>query len=97
MCSKRVKKRIFPFIYRFLYSDEVELNAKTVTPLLYVAKKFKVGDLVKICVGRLREGIAADSVCSLLEQAHRYGETELQVHGLKFKVLIRVKALRVRF
>lgn len=65
------------FIYRYLYCDEVQLEADTVLATLYAAKKYLVPYLAKSCVCFLETSLTAKNACVLLSQARLFEEQEL--------------------
>ena len=69
---------------RFLYISEFEINEHNTLPMLYVARKYCVEDLVKICADYLHERMTPDTVCEILEQAHTYDITDLKSMCLEY-------------
>uniref|UniRef100_A0AAR2IKP9 BACK domain-containing protein n=1 Tax=Pygocentrus nattereri TaxID=42514 RepID=A0AAR2IKP9_PYGNA len=62
---------------RYLYSDEIELEADTVLATLYAAKKYLVSPLARACVHFLETGLEARNACVLLWQSRLFDEPEL--------------------
>ncbi|XP_023203243.1 BTB/POZ domain-containing protein 6-B-like isoform X2 [Xiphophorus maculatus] len=62
---------------RYMYSDEVELDADTVLATLYAAKKYIVPAVAKACVGFLETSLEAKNACVLLSQSRLFEEAEL--------------------
>ena len=63
--------------FRFLYSDEVELNGSNVMGVLYLAKKYMVPTLANKCVEYLRDNLNPSNVFSILPLAQKYDEKNL--------------------
>ncbi|KAK7903980.1 hypothetical protein WMY93_016587 [Mugilogobius chulae] len=62
---------------RYLYSDEIDLEADTVLATLYAAKKYIVPALAKACVTFLETSLEAKNACVLLSQSRLFEEPEL--------------------
>ncbi|XP_038130158.1 BTB/POZ domain-containing protein 6-like isoform X3 [Cyprinodon tularosa] len=62
---------------RYLYSDEIDLDADTVLATLYAAKKYIVPALAKACVTFLETSLEAKNACVLLSQSCLFEEPEL--------------------
>ncbi|XP_073466191.1 BTB/POZ domain-containing protein 6 isoform X3 [Aquarana catesbeiana] len=62
---------------RYLYSDEIDLEADTVLATLYAAKKYIVPALAKACVNFLETSLEAKNACVLLSQSRLFEEPEL--------------------
>jgi BTB/POZ domain len=62
---------------RYLYCDEILLEADTVLATLYVAKKYMVPHLAKACVNYLETSLTAKNACLLLSQSRLFEEPEL--------------------
>jgi len=63
--------------YRYLYCDEIQLEADTVLATLYVAKKYIVPHLARACVNYLETSLTAKNACLLLSQSRLFEEPEL--------------------
>ena len=63
---------------RYMYSDEIELDADTVLATLYAAKKYLVPALAKACVSFLETSLEAKNACVLLSQSRLFEEPELR-------------------
>ncbi|XP_046576059.1 BTB/POZ domain-containing protein 6-like [Haliotis rubra] len=72
-----VEEEIFNGMLRFLYTDTTTLTAENVTGLLYLAKKYSVGGLERLCVAYLESSLTAENACVILEQAHVFDEETL--------------------
>lgn len=62
---------------RYLYSDEIELEADTVIATLYAAKKYLVSALVSACVRYLESRLEAGNAFALLSHSRALDECEL--------------------
>lgn len=67
----------FIFLFRYLYCDEINLEADTVLATLYVAKKYIVPHLARACVNYLETSLTAKNACLLLSQSRLFEEPEL--------------------
>ena len=65
-------------LFRFLYSDEVNLSGSNVMQVLYLAKKYLVPSLADKCTEYLREHLEASNVFSVLPQAQKFGDKDLE-------------------
>ena len=64
-------------LFRYLYSDEANLNGSNVMGVLYLAKKYMVPSLADRCTEYLRDNLDASNVFSILPQAQKYEEKTL--------------------
>lgn len=62
---------------RYLYCDQVDLEADTVLATLYAAKKYIIPNLACQCVAFLETSLSARNACVLLSQSHLFEEHEL--------------------
>ena len=62
---------------RCLYCDEISLEADTVLPTLYAAKKYIIPHLARACVEYLETNLDASNACLLLSQSRLFDELEL--------------------
>lgn len=62
---------------RYLYCDEIYLEADNVLATLYVAKKYIVPHLARACVNYLETSLTAKNACLLLSQSRLFEEPEL--------------------
>lgn len=67
----------FNIFYRYLYCDEIQLEADTVLSTLYVAKKYIVPHLARACVNYLETSLTAKNACLLLSQSRLFEEPDL--------------------
>lgn len=79
-----IEVEIFMAFLRFLYISEIDLNDNNTLPLLYVARKYCVEDLVSICAEFLRAKMTPDTVCEIMEQAHTYDIDDLKNMCLQY-------------
>ena len=64
-------------LFRYMYSDEVNLSGSNVMGVLYLAKKYLVSSLVDKCTEYLQLNLDPSNVFSVLPTAQRYEEKEL--------------------
>lgn len=64
-------------LFRFIYSDEVTLNADIVMQVLYLAKEYMLPSLVDKCTEYLGENLDASNVFHVLPEAQKYEEKDL--------------------
>lgn len=64
-------------LFRYLYCDEIQLEADTVLATLYVAKKYIVPHLARACVNYLETSLTAKNACLLLSQSRLFEEPDL--------------------
>ncbi|XP_051942103.1 BTB/POZ domain-containing protein 6-B-like [Hippocampus zosterae] len=72
-----VEPAAFLIMLKYLYSDEMELEADTVLATLYAAKKYIVPALARACVDFLETSLEAKNACVLLSQSRLFEEPEL--------------------
>uniref|UniRef100_A0A3Q2PCM1 BTB domain containing 6 n=2 Tax=Fundulus heteroclitus TaxID=8078 RepID=A0A3Q2PCM1_FUNHE len=72
-----VEPAAFLILLKYLYSDEIDLDADTVLATLYAAKKYIVPALAKACVTFLETSLEAKNACVLLSQSRLFEEPEL--------------------
>lgn len=63
--------------FRYLYCDEIQLEADNVLATLYVAKKYIVPHLARACVNYLETSLTAKNACLLLSQSRLFEEEDL--------------------
>ena len=61
-------------LFRFMYSDEVNLSRSCVVQVLYLAEKYILPNLVSECLKFLREIVDESNALYILEHASRYSE-----------------------
>ena len=67
-------------LFRFVYSDEVNLNVDNVMQVLYLAKKYMLPSLADKCTEFLGENLDASNVFHVLPDAQKYEEKDLEDH-----------------
>lgn len=72
-----VEPAAFLTLLRFLYCDDISLEADTVLSTLYVAKKYLVPHLARACVSYLETSLTAKNACVLLSQSRLFEEPDL--------------------
>uniref|UniRef100_A0A3Q2YUE2 BTB (POZ) domain containing 6b n=1 Tax=Hippocampus comes TaxID=109280 RepID=A0A3Q2YUE2_HIPCM len=72
-----VEPAAFLILLKYMYSDEIELEADTVLATLYAAKKYIVPALARACVNFLETSLEAKNACVLLSQSRLFEEPEL--------------------
>ncbi|XP_035230317.1 BTB/POZ domain-containing protein 6-B-like [Stegodyphus dumicola] len=72
-----VEPAAFLTLLRFLYCDDINLEADTVLSTLYVAKKYLVPHLARACVAYLETSLTAKNACVLLSQSRLFEEPDL--------------------
>ncbi|XP_061652172.1 BTB/POZ domain-containing protein 6-B-like [Phyllopteryx taeniolatus] len=72
-----VEPAAFLILLKYMYSDEIELEADTVLATLYAAKKYIVPALARACVDFLETSLEAKNACVLLSQSRLFEEPEL--------------------
>ena len=64
-------------LFRYMYSDEVNVSESNVMGVLYLAKKYMVPSLADKCTQYLQDHLDASNVFSILPSAQKYEETKL--------------------
>lgn len=72
-----VEPNAFLTLLKYLYCDEIHLEADNVLATLYVAKKYIVPHLARACVNYLETSLTAKNACLLLSQSRLFEEPEL--------------------
>uniref|UniRef100_A0A2K6RI62 BTB domain-containing protein n=1 Tax=Rhinopithecus roxellana TaxID=61622 RepID=A0A2K6RI62_RHIRO len=67
----------FLILLKYVYSDEIDLEADTVLATLYAAKKYIVPALAKACINFLETSLKAKNTCILVSQSRLFEEPEL--------------------
>ena len=65
-------------VFRYLYSDEVNLTGSNAMRVLYLAKKYMVPSLVDRCSEYLRGNLEAANVFSILPHAKKFEDKDLE-------------------
>ena len=64
-------------LFRYMYSDEVNLSGSNVMGVLYLAKKYMVPSLTVKCTEYLQDNLDPSNVFSILPSAQKYEEEKL--------------------
>ena len=64
-------------LFRFMYSDEVNLSGSNIMGVLYLAKKYMVPSLAEKCSEYLLKNLDPSNVFSILPSAQKYQEKDL--------------------
>uniref|UniRef100_A0A1I7U7D6 BTB domain-containing protein n=1 Tax=Caenorhabditis tropicalis TaxID=1561998 RepID=A0A1I7U7D6_9PELO len=78
-----VEPYAFLALLKFLYSDEVNIEAESVMTTLYTAKKYAVPAMEKECVKFLEQCLVPDNAFMMLSQAKLFDEPELMLKCLE--------------
>ena len=70
-------------LFRFIYSDEANLNPDNVMQLMYLAKKYMLHSLADKCSAYLQKNLDASNVFHVLPDAQKYEEKDLLEHCWK--------------
>ena len=65
-------------LFRYLYSDDVKLSGSNVMQVIYLAKKYMVPSLADKCAEYLRKQLEASNVFSILPQAQKFEDKDLE-------------------
>ena len=65
-------------LFRFLYSDNVNLSGSNVMQVLYLANKYLVPSLVEKCKEYLRDNLIASNVFCILPHAQKFEDKDLE-------------------
>ena len=65
-------------LFRFLYTDQVNLSGSNVMQVLYLANKYLVPSLVKKCKEYLRSHLIASNVFCILPHAQKFEDKDLE-------------------
>ena len=65
-------------LFRFLYSDKVNLSGSNVMQVLYLANKYMIPSLVEKCTEYLRDNLIALNVFCILPHAEKFEDKELK-------------------
>ena len=64
-------------LFRYIYSDEVNLRGSNLMGVLYLAKKYMVPSLADKCVEYLQDNLDPSNVFDILPQAQKYEDKNL--------------------
>ena len=65
-------------MFRYLYSDKVNLSGRNVMQVLYLANKYLVSSLAEKCTEYLRNHLKASNVFCILPHAQKFADKDLQ-------------------
>ena len=65
-------------LFRYLYTDEVNLTGSNVMHVLYLAKKYMLPSLAEKCGAYLQENLEASNVFSILPLATKFDDQDLE-------------------
>ncbi|PFX13255.1 BTB/POZ domain-containing protein 6 [Stylophora pistillata] len=65
-------------LFRFLYSDKVNLSGSNVMQVLYLANKYMLPSLTEKCTGYLRGNLKASNVFCILPYAQKFEDKDLE-------------------
>ena len=65
-------------MFRYLYSDKVNLSGSNVMQVLYLANKYMVPSLAEKCTEYLRRNLKASNVFCILPQAQKFADKDLE-------------------
>ena len=65
-------------LFRYLYTDEVNLTGSNVMHVLYLAKKYMLPSLADKCGAYLQENLEASNVFSILPHAKKFQDQDLE-------------------
>ena len=65
-------------LFRFMYTDEANLNGSNVMQVLYLANKYIVPSLVEKCTAYLRDNLKASNVFCILPHAQKFEDKDLE-------------------
>ena len=65
-------------LFRFMYSDEVNLSGSNVMQVLYLAEKYMVNSLAAKCTEYLRDNLDASNVFCILLHAQKFENKDLE-------------------
>lgn len=74
---KDVNPLAFRTMLHCLYSDKSMINSSELVDLIYVAQKFQLRQLNKLCQDFLKNGINVDNVCTLYSKAQKVEEVKV--------------------
>ena len=65
-------------MFRYLYSDKVNLSGRNVMQVLYLANKYLVSSLAEKCTEYLRNHLKASNVFCVLPNAQKFADEDLE-------------------
>ncbi|KAJ8313544.1 hypothetical protein KUTeg_008105 [Tegillarca granosa] len=79
-----IEPDIFEILLKFLYTDQIDVDASNVTGLMYAANKYGVTRVLRLCRSYLEESLKTDNVCVIMENARIFDDKELSQKCLTF-------------
>ena len=70
-------------LFRYLYSDKVNLSGNNVMQVLYLANKYMVPSLAGLCTEYLRDNLDPSNVFCVLPHANKFEDKDLEKHCWK--------------
>ena len=71
-------------MYRYIYTDELQLNDKNVIPLIELGEKYKLDALVDRCAQHLESSLCCKNACVTLNAAFRFDLHHIKELTLRF-------------
>jgi len=65
-------------LFRFMYTDEANLNGSNIMQVLYLANKYMVPSLAEKCTEHLRDNLKASNVFCILPHAQKFEDKDLE-------------------
>ena len=65
-------------LFRYLYSEEVNLNGSNVMQVFYLANKYMVPSLNDMCSKFMRDNLEGSNVFSILQHAQKFEDKDLE-------------------
>ncbi|VDI47314.1 Hypothetical predicted protein [Mytilus galloprovincialis] len=77
---------VFQNMLRYIYTDQLNLNDKTVIQMLYAAEKYQIVSLIFQCEDFLQRNLGINNACTIYNQAKVFSLKELKNKALHFIV-----------
>ncbi|XP_062598131.1 BTB/POZ domain-containing protein 3-like [Saccostrea cucullata] len=77
-------REIFEMLLRYIYTNETNLNESSTLPLIELAEKYKLDDLIERCVSHLESSLCSKNACATLVVAFRFDMKEIKDITLRF-------------
>ncbi|VDH92906.1 Hypothetical predicted protein [Mytilus galloprovincialis] len=77
---------VFQSMLRYIYTDQLNLNDKTVIQMLYAAEKYQIVSLIFQCEDFLQRNLGINNACTIYNQAKVFSLKELKNKALHFIV-----------
>ena len=69
-------------IYRYIYTDNVEIKPELAMPILYASKKYLLPGLTQVCVEYLEKQLSGENACILYDHSLLFDEPKLTERSL---------------